>query len=257
MHFTLRTQPSFEQQLFKTQSHAWLVAANGQHRAGVLLPFPEMGITGSHPRPQRDRHTAQCSEHGLPRFANCSWVTHVSPLCPPHPLDSISVECHQLPQHTCCPLFQPGSCGSFCMDTLPHLSNAEQVIFWGHLLCHCPWGRLCFPRTAVTSHLTQCSISNMTVRPLKCWGLSVPFESGLTLMTGEQIETLGMTSAAARQGCKGGVCNLCFMSPGCLLLQSYGHALSKPGPMVRPCTGSIRSPQGGSANSQPEPQTDV
>lgn len=106
----------------------------------------------------------------------------------PHPVGSTSVGHHQLSQHTCCPVAQPGSCRSFSIEIPPHPSNAEQIIFWGHLLSHSPWGRLCSPRMAVTSHPTQCCISNMMLRPFECWGLSVPLGSGLTLMAGKWID---------------------------------------------------------------------
>lgn len=73
-----------------------------------------------------------------------------------------------------------------------------RVIFRGHLPCHPPWGRLCFPRMAVTHpHPSALFVIWRGHSFSGVVGSVCPLESGLALMAGQKVETLEMTYVAA------------------------------------------------------------
>lgn len=90
--FTFRAHPSMSSHFPRLRATRGRWLHMGSVRMEAEYTFTETGIA-SPPCPREDEHShtsAQCSEHGLPRLAKCSWVTHFY-LFAPSLLGSISV----------------------------------------------------------------------------------------------------------------------------------------------------------------------
>ena len=151
MHITLRAHLRSEWPLVNAQSPVWQVAAGGLGLSvGVL----------SQRCPQGDGHadmTCAPVQRALTAYiCKVSVATCVSSL-PLPALWALSASSTHL-------LFSCPDRAGVAPSPWRHLlilPVLARVIFRGHLPCHPPWGRLCFPRMAVTHPLSQCSFCYM------------------------------------------------------------------------------------------------